>query len=337
MTNSHARGVSAALLSVVRWYFTSVYGRTEGAGVTPFYCDPSKVGRFAVQPKEIVGQSEAGLFRLFVGTAMFQARRDVLIMQQQCTMSRAGFQVLASALSIERATSSSACPKLSSSKEFVAGCDVSKGPTGVDCHFRPGLSCHVKNATIALKRTGDMGKLSTSAWLDLRQAGGFHSLLARAIESESTPTGRARVLVNRLQQVHRVGRKLATMFVSALSTPALASGLTPWFPQVDGNDLVVVDTNVARAIARLSPGRSTDTYDGYERWVRERATQIDLRTIHPGLPSYSPRLVQQAIYRFASKSNRVASRDPCVGSREPCSSCLPPICPFGRETPRRSA
>jgi hypothetical protein len=324
----YGRRVSAALRRVVGWYFTSIYGRTEGADVPPFYCDPSKVGRFAVQPKEIVSQSEAGLFRLLVGSAMFQARRDVLIMQQQRTISRAGFRDLASALSIQRAIASSTCPKLSSSKEFVTGCDVGKAPTGVDCRFRPGLSCHVKNATIALKRTGDMGKLPTSAWLDLRQGGGFRSLLVRVVRSESTPTGRAKVLVSHLQRVHRVGRKLATMFVSALSTPALASGLTPWFPEVDGNELVVVDTNVSRAIARLSGGHRPRSYERHERWVRQRAAEIDLRTIHPGLPSYSPRLVQQALYRFVSKSNRVASRDPCVAAREPCSSCVPLICPF---------
>ena len=58
-----------------------------------------------------------------------------------------------------------------------------------------------------------------------------------------TISGQLRTLEDRLGSAlfERVGRKLATMFVSALSTPALAPGLTPWFPDIDGNELVVVD------------------------------------------------------------------------------------------------
>jgi hypothetical protein len=134
--------------------------------------------------------------------------------------------------------------------------------------------------------------------------------------------------VERFARVHRVGRKLATMFVSALSTPALAPGLTPWFPGVDGNDLVVVDTNVARAVDALREPGAAKTYDARERWVREQAARLDLREFRPDLPSYSPRLVQQALYAFCAKSNRVARADACSGRAAPCAGCAPALCPF---------
>lgn len=140
------------------------------------------------------------------------------------------------------------------------------------------------------------------------------------------------MLVERFARVHRVGRKLATMFVSALSTPALVPGLTPWFPDVDGNQLVVVDTNVARAVDALRKPGAPKSYDARERWVREQAAQLDLRELHPDVPSYSPRLVQQALYAFCSRSNRVARGDACAARAVPCAGCAPRLCPFA--TPR---
>jgi hypothetical protein len=325
---------SDAVLRVVRWYFSTVYGQTEGPGVIPFYCDPSKVGPFAVQPEELVSQSEPALFRLFVGGAMFQARRDVVIMRQQRTMGRPGVQALAAARSIERAVIALRCPKLSSAEAFDGGCDVRKRAGEVDCRFRPGAACHVKDATVALNRTGDMGKLPTSAWLHFWHRTRLRSVVAEAIREDARPSARAAIIVERLSSVHRVGRKLATMFVGALSTPALAPGLTPWYPAVDGNELVVVDTNVAQAIHRLDGGRVARTYDACARWVRGHAARIDLTSIRADVPRYSPRLIQQALYRFCSESNRRGGGDPCSEGGGPCSRCVPTICPFAANRTR---
>ncbi len=123
-------------------------------------------------------------------------------------------------------------------------------------------------------------------------------------------------------------QEMRTVFVSALSTPALAPGLTPWFPQIDGNELVVVDTNVARAVDALRPPGASKTYDARERWVSEQAAKLDLRTFEPELPAYSPRVVQEALYAFCSKSNRVARGDACAGRSAPCAECAPTLCPF---------
>jgi len=78
----------------------------------------------------------------------------------------------------------------------------------------------------------------------------------------------------------------------------------------------------------ITMGRNTQTYDARERWVREQAAQLDLREFRPDLPSYSPRLVQQALYAFCSKSNRIAGGDACAGRGTPCANCAPTICPF---------
>jgi hypothetical protein len=63
---------------VVRWYFDK--GRVEGV---PFYCDPTRIGAFAIEPDELAAGSDAAVFRLFVSLAMYQALRDVVIMRQQ--------------------------------------------------------------------------------------------------------------------------------------------------------------------------------------------------------------------------------------------------------------
>jgi hypothetical protein len=318
---------SEAVLPIIRWYFTRIYGQLEGPGAIPFYCDPSKVGQFALRPNDLINQNEGALFRLFVGMAMFQARRDVVIMQRQLTMPRSSVQTLASSAFIGRTITASACSKLRSADVFDRGCDVAKEGTNIDCRVRPGAPCHVKDSTVAFNRMGDMGKLPTSAWLHLRQGFGLRAMVSTIASEYEGPVRRATILVERLRQVHRVGRKLATMFVGALSTPYLAPGLTPWFPVLDGNELVVVDTNVAAAIAGLG-GPRANSYDACERWIRERAATIDLQSICPDVPSYSPRLLQQALYRFCSKSNRVASHDPCVGRQAPCRTCAPEVCPF---------
>lgn len=311
------------LRGAVRWYL----GRREEQA-TPFYCDPERIGAFAVAPDELAAGTDAAVFRLFVTLSMYQALRDVVIARQQRSLPRTSMRVVADVAFLTRSISQHQCPTLSSVDAFEENCDVTKTRERVDCGQCPGVACHVKDATVVFNRMGDMGKLPTSAWLRLWKGGGVRTLLKRVCQDELSPTKRAALLVEYFAGVHRVGRKLATMFVSALSTPALAPGLTPWFPAVDGNELVVVDTNVARAVDALCEPGAPRTYDARERWVREQATKIDLRECRPDLPRYSPRLVQEALYAFCSKSNRVARGDACAARTTPCSGCAPVLCPF---------
>lgn len=320
-----------AVREVVGWFVGKRLRDEAATQRLPFYCDPERVGHFAVEPEALAAGSEAALFRLFVALTMYQALRDRVIMAQQRAMSRESSRCLVELEELVRTSRGHACVWLHSVEDFESGCDVSKDRGLVDCGPHPGLACQVKSATVAYNRMGDLGKLPTSALLRL-WAGGVKAVLAQVCREEASPALRAERLVVRFSEVHRVGRKLATLFVSALSTPALAPGLTPWFPEVDGHELVVVDTHVARAIERLGGGRGS--YSSAVEWVRARARQIDLSAFRPDWPSYAPRLVQEALYAFGSASNRQAAGDPCASA--PCSECVPSLCPFGgSEGPHR--
>ncbi len=318
----------ASLRRVVAWYFDHVYSVTEGPGVVPFYCDPLRVGRFAVDPRALADGRDAALFKLFVALSMYQARRDVLIMRQQRAMSASVVSALSSPERLALLLSETECAHLAAPAAFDSGCDVAKLGSFVDCASRPGLACPVKDATTHLRRMGDSGKLPTSAWLHHWKDGGLRALLTEVREAEPDPGRRAELLVESLARVHRVGRKLATLFVAAVSTPSLAPGLTPWFPEIDGTALVVVDTHVARAIDALRRPGAPSSYEARARWLKKQAAVLDLREFHPNVPSYAPRLVQQALYSFGSKSNRTDAGDPCAPEGAPCRACVPRLCPF---------
>ncbi|MCZ2111528.1 MAG: hypothetical protein LC118_18520, partial [Dehalococcoidia bacterium] len=61
--------------AIVRWYFDE--GRVEGV---PFYCDPTRIGAFAIEPDALAAGTDAAVFRLFLTLSMYQALRDVVIM-----------------------------------------------------------------------------------------------------------------------------------------------------------------------------------------------------------------------------------------------------------------
>jgi hypothetical protein len=329
-------GARSTVAQVVRWYFEHEYSTWDGR--VPFYCDEATVGWFAVPSRGLAEGTEEAIFRLFVLMSMYQALRDEVIRKRQRTLQRSEVMALVDLGSLRRSIFRHNCPAFSSSKTFESNCDVRKDGRIVDCARCPGARCHVKDATKAFNRMGDMGKLPSSAWFRVWKEGGSRKVLAEVCHEEQSPTKRAELLVERFACVHRVGRKLATLFVSALSTPALAQGLTPWFPEVDGNELVVVDTNVGQAVDAMRPAGASRSYDARVAWVRDQAAHINLRELHPGVPDYSPRLVQQALYAFCSKSNRLVHRDPCVMAPGLCEECAPLLCPFvsaSTEQPRR--
>lgn len=323
-----ANRAEADLHRIVSWYFGDVYGRFEGPGVLPFYCAPRRIGHFAVRPDLLAAGDERTLFRLFLTLAMYQARRDIVIMKQQEGMNRPSVALLASSTTIGRRIRSNHCPALHSVERFEASCSVRKDGGVVSCAERPRQVCHVKDAAVVLNRMADLGKLPTSAWLRFRRDGGFRRQLLEVCREEEDLKRRADLLVARFSAIWRVGRKLATMFVSAMSIPALAPGLTPWFPAVDGNDLVVVDTNVERGLLALLGKNAPRGYEATVGWFRRAAAAIDLRALASGLPAHSPRLVQQAVYSFCSRSNRIARQDRCVGRLDACEECVRTVCPF---------
>jgi hypothetical protein len=320
-------GAADDLRRVLDWYFEHRYGRTEGPGTVPFYCDRARVGAFAVSRPRLARAEEGATFRLFVTLAMYQAVRDVVVMRRQRSLGRTAVDEASSLAVVREFVESGRCPGSRRRAWLTGYCDVWKCGDRVDCNRQPGLACGVKSATRAFNRMADLGKLPASAYLSVWAARGLQGLVDDVLGIEPSPARRAELLVERLQQVRRVGRKLATMFVSALSTPALAPGLSPWYPQIDGNVLVVVDTNVARAVEALR-GQGPATYDAREAWIRAQARNLDLRKYGHGLPEYSPRIVQQSLYAFASRSNRSSQGDACRRATRACAKCVPRACPF---------
>ena len=317
---------SSDLLRVVKWYARNVYGVHEGPGVPPYYCDPVRVGDFAVTPSALATGDEAVLFKLFVCIAMYQALRDVVVMQRQRSLTASEVGVVASLPVLTERIAQHSCVSLDADL-FEATCDVYKKDGSVECRRMPASPCHVKDATRIFGRMGDMGKLPTSAWFRSWRFGA-RSLLAQVVRCEDNPRARAQLVANRLAEIHRVGIKLASLYVSALSVPALAPGLTPWFPTVDGDDLVVVDVHVARAVDLVTRKRVPGSYTQRAAWVRSQAEMIDLSAYDSRLPRRSPRIVQQALYAFGSRSNRTASRDSCVARSTACADCVSKLCPF---------
>lgn len=331
-TSERRRSVRAPcgddLLRILEWYFEHRYGRVEGPGTVPFYCDRRSVGDFAVSPQRLARGEEAVTFRLFVTLAMYQALRDVVVMRRQRSLARTVVDEAAGLPAVRRFVESGRCPGSVRNEWLTHYCDVWKRGGQVECDRHPGIECCVKSSARAFNRTADLGKLPASAYVAVWARHGLRGVLGDVCAAESLPARRAEALVEKIQVVRRIGRKLATMFVSALSTPALAPGLSPWYPQVDGNVLVVVDTNVAHAVDVLSRYRGASTYNARESWVREQAQRVDLRRYHRGLPAYSPRVVQQALYAFASRSNRATLGDPCREAPRACKTCVPQVCPF---------
>ena len=77
---------TVALRRIVQWYADVAHGRWDGAGTTPHYCDPARVGPFAIAPSALAEGGDDVLFQLFVTLAMYQSRRDVDVMEIQRTM-----------------------------------------------------------------------------------------------------------------------------------------------------------------------------------------------------------------------------------------------------------
>jgi hypothetical protein len=313
--------------AIVRWYLHHAYGQIEGPGQLPYFADPNRVGRFAVELEELRQRNDAALFRLLVLMGLYQSRRDVDIMSMQRTMPARAVDALASTRRLRLLVAQNRCEHLRTAAAFDSSCDVHRviARETASCGHRPRSRCHVKDATLAIRRMNDMGMLPTSAWL-LVGPKGLGSWFDHACAATSSPTERARLLAARLATIRRIGPKLAAMYVSALSVPELTPGFAPWWPEVDGSRLVVVDANVARLIDHLRRGRGPRTYERMASWLIAVADRIDLRALQGGLPASSPRLVQQALYVFRSRSNRVERRDGCA--TRPCNSCPSLACPF---------
>lgn len=313
--------------SIVRWYLRVAYGRWEGPGCLPFFCDHSAVGRFAINLAKLKARDEGALFQLLIALSLYQSRRDVDVMVIQRNMPRRDAVALTSHRRLKVMIEDSRCDRLRTADRFDTGCDVHRDfdrDRGA-CNHRPRTACHVKAATRAIGRMGDMGKLPTSAMLHLGIRG-MNGAIDDAIAAADCPRQRATWLVERLAEIYRIGIKLASLYVSALSTDELSPGNAVLSPMIRGEHLVVVDANVIRLLGTLRSDRGPKTYSALSTWLVALAERIDLSRLDPRLPVFSPRLIQQALYVFGSRSNRSARLDGCAVSA--CDECPSSTCPF---------
>jgi hypothetical protein len=311
---------------ILAWYFGHIYGVREGRGVLPFYCDPQQVGAYAVAPAQLAAGEPAALFQLLITLSMYQALRDTVVMARQRATSSAEVAAVAGVGELERGLAETRCESLLTASSLSQTCSVTKASGPPDCVAQPGLPCPVKRAAGVFGRMGKMGKLPASAYLRLWCE---DELALDRRRAEWLRLGRdeaAAHLVRLVADVDQLGRKLATLYVSALATEALAPGLSPWSELVAGDSLVVVDVNVARVVDRLSAGGAGRSYDQRAAWLTRVAHAIDLRQYRSDLPETSPRLVQQAMYRYASRSTRRAWGDRCAAAG--CGTCPSRCCPF---------
>ncbi|MCZ2109781.1 MAG: hypothetical protein LC118_09480 [Dehalococcoidia bacterium] len=130
------------LREVCEWYFERIYGRIEGAGITPFYCDPERVGHFAVRPAALAVGEHSAVFRLLVGLSMYQARRDRLLMDQQSSMLAEAVRSMVSPAALRRTIAETHCLHLDAAADFERRCTVYKRD-GVWTARRAPI-CHVR-------------------------------------------------------------------------------------------------------------------------------------------------------------------------------------------------
>lgn len=322
-----ARRVVDELERIVVWYLATAQGRWEGPGVRPFYADPSRVGRFAVDLDAIAARDPDALFQLLVTLAAYHSRRDVDIMAIQRWTTARQAVAMTSPRRLRVLVEGTRCAKLRDASTFDRACDVRREfeLDRTTCDTHPRTPCHVKDATSAIRRMGDLGKTPTSAWLHLGPAG-FNDWFDKTCAGTKDPHARANDMVARVSTVYRIGVKLASMFVTALCVPELSIGVAAWAPELDGSRIVVVDANVGHAIRKWRGGRGVKTYAANSRWFVGASSKINLSRLRSGLPAASPRFVQQAVYLFRSRSNRIANGDACAKSA--CASCPSELCPF---------
>lgn len=340
---SRASQLSATRL-VVRWYLDHHFRSPADPGVVEMFCEPSRVGAFAVDRRALRAGDGRALFRLLVATAMFQRRQDVQILRILRGMEREAAWGLSDAERLLALVDKGGCAHMRSTRALAEECDLDKHPlTRLGCcRANPGIACHLKRHTVLLKRYGHFGKMPTSVALMIRESGVADlSALRRLVMMRARdPLERAEQLERELSRAWRVNQKIASMFLSMVTNPDLSRGMAPWSRGLDWTYYVVVDSNVDLFLGAIGY-RGGSSYDARRGFIRELARGIDLTRFDATLRPYNPRLVQQAMYLFMSTANRRAAEADCMhGAPATCARCPRPVrsrCPVMRAASRPSS
>ncbi|UQA57438.1 hypothetical protein [Polyangium aurulentum] len=327
--------------AVVRWYLSTHYGTPDDRGVTQNFCDPRRVGAFAVEAHAIAERDGAQLFRLLVAVVMFQRRQDVQIARILRSLEPADVEELATPARLLQMIDTADCENMRSTALLREACDLTKDPVTKEgrCGVNPDIQCHLKRHTVLLRRYGHFGKVPSSAALVIREAGArdLAEMLAQVRASVRGKQARARALVDALSRAWRISEKISAMFLSMVTNPDLTPGVDEW-TDVDWRHFIVIDSNVDLFLSAIGY-RGFMTYEARRWFLREVSRRIDLSTLRKGLRRDNPRIVQQAMFLFMSSTNRRAMPGDCMHSgTDACARCpkeLTQICPVRQGAPRR--
>lgn len=298
------------------------------------FCDPAKVGAFAVSEAALAAGDGDALFRVLVATTMFQRRQDLQIMRVLRGISEEDADELCSADRLLELAASSGCAHAHSLVGLLGTCDLGKDrqtKQGV-CGAEPAIRCALKRHTVLLKRYGHFGKVPTSLALMLRAQGvpDLPTLRARVLADAGSPAQAAEALERALCAAWRVSDKIAAMYLSMLTNPDLCPGLAPWREGVDHSHYVVIDSNVDLFLKAIGYGGPW-TYQARRAFIQALSRRVALREMKPSVQNYNPRLVQQAMYLFMSEAHRRNIARDCGHLGAPaCGACpagIRSICP----------
>lgn len=316
MTSDRPRLSKAAqekLEAILSWYFTHYYGKLDGPGAIPFYCDKARVGAFATASEALAANDPGAIYRMATCLIMYQARKDQELMVAQRGMAPDQVALLTDESAINRVASAARCPHLRDRTALHSLCDLRTWESGtIECTWLFSEPCPAKDASQVLKRYGDFGKVpfSLASLPAAFGASDIADLHREARRVAPTPRARAQWLEAVFSQVWRVDKKIADFILSALSNPDLTPGIHPWRCGVDWRYFVVVDRHVMRALVDLGAPEAAN-YETYRAWLAAFARRTDLRRFTPHVHANNPRLIQQALYRFCSTLNREAAPSDC--------------------------
>jgi hypothetical protein len=327
---------------VVRWYLETYYSSADDIGLLSTFTAVNRVGHMAVDRDAIASGVPEALFRLLVTVAMFQRLRDVLVLKILRSLPAAAARELTSARELLALSAGAACEHAHTNRSLIAVCDLTKDPTSRrgTCSVAPERPCYLKGHTELLRRYGHFGKVPTSLALALAEHGAtdLSVLRSQVLDFDPDPLLRAQELERRLSDAWRVNRKIASMFLSLVSTPDIGLAAPPWIQGIDWTWYVVVDSNVDLFLASVGY-EGPMTYDARREHVRRLAARIDLSDLRRDLVPYNPRLVQQALFMFAGQSNRRAAVADCSKRAGACDTCTPSVrrrCALGPQGKNRA-
>lgn len=313
-----------ATQAVVAWYFATYHGRDDDMGMARTFGRRDAVGHFAVDLDDVARSEPAAMFRLFVSAAMFQRLRDAIVMQTLRGIPPDDAHELTSLQALLELVDDAACEHARSNAALQRTCDLTKDAAGrATCDIGPHIPCHLKRHSMLLRRYGHFGKVPSSAALMVREAGAGN-LVALKDEVVAGAAGDATLAAVRLEEAisrtWRIASKIAAMFLSLVTAPGMGFGNVPWSTGIDWTRYVVIDRNVDLFLESLGYAGS-GTYDARRDAVLELARHVDVSHYRPDLPAYHPRLVQQAMFMFMSKSNRKLAPIDCSHHGRLCGLC----------------